>query len=306
MSLWAIDPLSGVASCERVTRPVPNALSRDFLCLAFTPYAEKQWLYGGTASGDIVIAHTRSRAVYHSVFCSGGGVTSLLVVPAASHAPAPPAGAVDYGGTPRNDGGVWVVAGAGDGTLTIYHHSVTTIEQDLVLAAAVSASTSGASSATRPSLSSRTFVAVRAVRLEGAVWSLTLLNRHAFSTPAAVSRAGGGLLPPTPVSATPSLDLAVGTSSGMVYRVREAPTGNTLNATVVSHSHAALGEELETATAPALALAATPGITALPAQLITSALIGGVTSVAFAPGASDFYVRSGSPRAHCPSHTVNI
>lgn len=137
VALWAIDAVTGTAASERVTRPVPSALSRDFLCLAFTPHPEKQWLYGGTASGDVVIAHVRSKAVYHSVFCSGGGVTSIIALPAAAHphGAAVPA-AVDYGGRTAVAGGVHVIAGAGDGTLTVYHHAVSSIEHDLVLSAA--------------------------------------------------------------------------------------------------------------------------------------------------------------------------
>ena len=84
-----------------------------------------------------VIAHVRSKAVYHSVFCSGGGVTSIIALPAAAHphGAAVPA-AVDYGGRAAVAGGVHVIAGAGDGTLTVYHHAVSSIEHDLVLSAA--------------------------------------------------------------------------------------------------------------------------------------------------------------------------
>jgi len=268
---------------------VPSALSRDFLCLAFTPAADKGWLYGGTASGDVVIAHVRSAAVYHSVFCSGGGVTSLVALPAPSHARAAPGGAPDYGGAPRAEGGVLLAAGAGDGTVTVYHHAVATLEADLVLAAAVSAATSAASGATRPTLAARTFVALRAVRLEGAVWSLAPLP------PADAPRGGGGGGGGAP---PPPLELLAGTSAGAIYRLREAPLspssvsggapGGGLSATLLSLAHAAAGETLDMAGAPALALAATPGAAALPAQLMATALIGGVLGVAFAPGASDF------------------
>jgi WD40 repeat protein len=303
MSLWAIDPFTGSASSERMTRPVPNALSRDYLCLAFTPHSEKQWLYGGTASGDVVIGHVKSKAVYHSVFCSGGGVTALLALPAASM-PAggrTPVGTVDYGGRAAPEGGVHVIAGAGDGTVTVYHHAVSTLEADIVLSAAVSASTSASSSATRPPLAARTFVALRAVRLQGAVWSLASLAPHQCLPPSLPQwsplRGGAGSAGSAGSSSSPPpLSLLAGTSAGYLYRLTEGPhspvsagsgSGGGLSAAVLRSSHASAGEALESSSSPSLALAATPGVASLPPQLMSSGLIGGVWGAAFAPGASD-------------------
>ncbi len=303
---------------------MPNALSRDFLCIAFSPSAEKQWLYGGTASGDIVISHVRSRAVYHSVFCTGGGVTALLALPAPAAGGAAPT--VDYGGARGGGGGgaegVHLIAGGGDGTVTLYHHSVSTIEQDMILAAAVSAATTLASTATRAPLPARTFVALRAVRVDGAVWSLSPMLPHAVAAamalpPWAPRVAGGGGgggsgggAPPPP------LDVCAGTSQGLLYRLTDsggggsggggggggggrgggaagAPVLGGLAATLLRQSHASAGEPLDPSSAPVLALAATPGVASYPPQLLQAGLVGGVWGATFAPGDSQFVTTLG-------------
>ena len=242
MALWALDPLTGVSASERVTRPVPNALSRDYLCLAFTPHPGKEWLYGGTASGDIVVAHTRSKAVYYSVFCTGGGVTALVAMPAPPTLPSgspTSMGTLDYGAgrgsssSSSSEGqGVHVIAGGGDGTITVYHHAVSTIEQDLVLSAAVSAAAAhGSGASQRPSLPSRTFLAIRALRVDGAVWSLASLDPVGARGHVPVWAPGGGGAAPAPAPAHPGpLAFLAGTSAGRLYRCTESRHLSTVSA----------------------------------------------------------------------------
>lgn len=132
ITLWALEPVRGAMACERVSAV---GISRDVTSLAFArpqpPSAAMHthshglayghtgaaasssvetagdWLYGGTRSGDLVVAHVRSRAVAACVNVCTGGVTALsLAAPFA-----------------ESDGGSLLLVGSGDGVVLLCKHT---------------------------------------------------------------------------------------------------------------------------------------------------------------------------------------
>lgn len=134
MTLWALEPVRGGMACERVSAV---GISRDVTTLAFArpqppaaAYAHSHglayghggtsggadsglthvsgdWLYGGTRSGDLVVAFVRSRAVAACVNVCTGGVTALAL-------------ATTYC---EGDGGSLLLVGSGDGVVLLCRHT---------------------------------------------------------------------------------------------------------------------------------------------------------------------------------------
>jgi WD40 repeat protein len=102
-SAWGLDPATGAAASERLTAP---GMLRDYICVACSSAggSQRQWVYLGTANGDICVVHIGSRTIAASVFVGGGGVCSLRVLGSKA------------GGT------ILLAAGCSDGSVLIYRH----------------------------------------------------------------------------------------------------------------------------------------------------------------------------------------
>jgi WD40 repeat protein len=317
LSLWTLDPITGACARERIAQPVASSLARDYVSLAFSPC--RSWLYAGSASGDVVLVHVKSQAVYHSTFASGGGVTAILALASTTSGVGAGAGAGGMGGTYGGGGGggaafgryggavsnaaasVDVYTAGGDGTLTVWSHATGTIDAESILSAPVSASHTSA--VARPLLPARTFTATRSIKLDGPVWALSF-----FQYPNSATGAPFGIL--------------AGTSAGTLFRVYPAaemgspsrittlsagrpaggagsgavapgpaviePGGRGLAAAVFRQAHSAAGDPLDPSMASSMAVVASAGAPSLPAPLVLAAGgVGAVVDVAFAPGIND-------------------
>ncbi len=323
VTLWALQPVTGECEGARIGRPVAQSLARDVLCLVWSPHADKAWLYSGTASGDIVISHVPTRDVFHATPACSGGVTSIVAV--RDYASSGSARYLPQG--PRKDFGggsgeapeavnVLVVAGGGDGSITVWSHAISSIDSEALLSVPQSAAAAEAAAMGRPALAQRTFNMLRTVKLDGPCLSLA---------------------PLTPPAGRQGLALLAGTSSGTLHRVyasengasvengpagslgaasralgtsaRHAPAvqysraagdragagaiahssgggsgaGSGLQASIFRQAHACDADGFDPSQATVMALAARPGGNALPAP----AAAGGVNDVSFAPGLND-------------------
>jgi len=212
LSLWSLDPLTGVCAHEKIAAPVSTSLARDYISLSFSPGPDYTWLYAGSASGDIVIVHIKTQSIYHSTYCCGGGVTQIVVSPAIARNSNYSNTMNRYGGNVSSSvntiSGVDIFTAGGDGTLSMWHHATSTLDQDMILNAPVSSSaTAGVS---RPNLANRTFNLVRNIHLEGAIWALSL-----YATPYLAYLNN----PNNPNNLSLSYALLVGTSAGCLYNL---------------------------------------------------------------------------------------
>lgn len=145
MTLWALEPVRGAMACERVSavgisrdvttlafaRPQPPAAAGGHSHshghglagyghggsgsgsgsggdVSVTQLGlSGDWLYGGTRSGDLVVAFVRSRAVAACVNVCAGGVTALAT--ATPHS--------------ESDGGSLLLVGSGDGAVLLCRHT---------------------------------------------------------------------------------------------------------------------------------------------------------------------------------------
>lgn len=95
LSMWHLDAVRG----ELTAHPVQAAgkQSREFMCLAFSP--DFEYLFAGTATGDIGIAYMKSRVIQHWVSICSGGAMSMACLPSTQSCR--------------------LVIGGGDGTVTL-------------------------------------------------------------------------------------------------------------------------------------------------------------------------------------------
>lgn len=261
ITLWTLDPITGACARERISQPVASSLARDYLCLTFSPGPQRDWIYAGSASGDIVIVHVKSMVIYHSTFACGGGVTSLLAMPVQSSQNELSMGQTGYGAAVSRYGGgpglttlsglgsappsVDLLVGGGDGAVSIWHHATSTIDTDAVLAAPVSSAHPVNSSNPRPSLASRTFVQTRSVKLDGAVWSISVFDVLASQQPSRLLQHGGGYGGSRSATAAVvpaaggSYGFLAGTAAGTMYRCYTAEGPSRITAQVAGSSAAA-------------------------------------------------------------------
>ncbi|KAG1653857.1 hypothetical protein FOA52_007561 [Chlamydomonas sp. UWO 241] len=90
--LYSVEPFNGMAGCVKVTA---GSLKRSFTSLVYS--ADGQWLYAGTATGDIVTINVLRRAMQMSHPACGGGVGAMCLTPSGR-----------------------LLVGGGDGALTLF------------------------------------------------------------------------------------------------------------------------------------------------------------------------------------------
>jgi hypothetical protein len=313
-SVWGLDAITGEAAAERVTAP---GMSRDYICTACSPGPRRQWLYLGTANGDVCVLHIGSRAVAASVFAGGGGICSLRVIGMTTDA-------------------ILLLAGCGDGTVILYRHTPPQVDPASRGAGSLSAATphAAAAIATRMGVgtgegrtSAQVLVPVSSITLpQGAVWGLAPLALTDRSLSFLASTSGGALytvngsitLPDAAAAATTSLvpaasvygrrggntgrpDTGVfGSAAPVIAPVPDSAAlvpseiaGRGLVARLVMQAHGAGLEGLGGAGAlpSTLTLGATGAATeGLPPAVAASLRACSVVAVAFAPGISDRFV----------------
>lgn len=124
ISIWALNPITGAMAHEVLTRNSSYSHTRDYLCLAFSPTRTKQWLYGGSSSGNVLILHTSHQHILGSVFVSGGGITSIVTHPCNASGHDERADKYGYNtlDAERDGTSAYVIIGSGDGKVHIYRH----------------------------------------------------------------------------------------------------------------------------------------------------------------------------------------
>lgn len=308
--LWGLHPVSGECAGVRAGRQVPNSLARDYLCLAWTPHADKGWLYAGTASGDLVVVHVRSRSFFHSTAACGGGLVCLQAMAdyagsgSARCLPARPHR--DYGGAAPvapESVNVLLLAGGGDGSVSVWSHAISTIDQEALLTPPASGALLEGAANGRPSLAGKTLNLLRTVKLDGGIFSLSLLPP--LGTAAAGGEGGRGGKGQQQQGPRTGLAFLAASSHGTVYRVyasdallgpASSPAGGVgavalglggLHASVFRQAHACVGDGYDHGTAAAASLVSKPGAPSVPATVAVASSVGALYDVRFSAGVSD-------------------
>lgn len=311
-SVWGLDPASGSAAAERLTAP---GLVRDFICAVSSPGPRHEWLYLGSANGDLCVLHLASRTLSSSAFVAGGGVCSLRV---AGTAPS---------------GVIILLAGCGDGSVLVYRHTPPQAEtragrDSSYPNAGLSALTPHVASAVAGRMgvgtgegrsSSAALALVGSVTVPGAVWSLGALTLSESSVSFLAATSAGELYTVTGATTSEASALAAAALAPAAYGRRAAGgslapppaaapqtsragasdvVGRGLTARLVLQAHGAGREGASSSDAlpSALAAVATGASTSgLPQAMVASLRACDAVSVAFvAGGTSDRFVTCAS------------